>query len=415
MNTSNSKIGDVLLAKVETFGNWIVKHAKIIMPVVLAVCVIITVLVSVNAHKRGTEVQENIEANSTTVGADAEQVSATPQVPLKENDNPQIDALMNSYYSAMAEGDIDTIRSLVDEVDDEEIVRIEEKSKYQDHYPTVDIYTKAGPIENTYLVYVCSEVKFTDYEEPVPGMQAFYVCIDESGEYYIKWGDSSQSELDYISEVSLQDDVVDLNNKIAAAYNDMLAEDVELAQFLFDLQEEIKKDVGQMLAQSEESGEEAAEGGETAAETTETTETVSNVTKVKAIDVVNIRSSDSETADKLGKAAVGDEFKLLEKIGNGWSKIEYEGAEAYIKSEYLEDVQETEVAAAETSTVSNEPTGTVKVLENVRIRASASETSEKLGTAYAGDKLDLIMKQADGWTRIKYNGNVAYVKSDYVE
>ena len=52
---------------------------------------------------------------------------------------------------------------------------------------------------------------------------------------------------------------------------------------------------------------------------------------------------------------------------------------------------------------------------NVRIRKGASENSDKLGTAYAGEKLEVIMKQADGWTKIKYNGQTAYVKSDYVE
>ena len=60
-------------------------------------------------------------------------------------------------------------------------------------------------------------------------------------------------------------------------------------------------------------------------------------------------------------------------------------------------------------------TGTVTVIENVRIRASASENGEKLGTAYVGEKLEVIMKQADGWTKIKYNGKTAYVKSDFVE
>ena len=64
---------------------------------------------------------------------------------------------------------------------------------------------------------------------------------------------------------------------------------------------------------------------------------------------------------------------------------------------------------------SAQTSGTVTVKENVRIRASASENGEKLGTAYVGEKLELIMKQADGWTKVKYNGRTAYVKSDYVE
>ncbi len=151
------------------------------------------------------------------------------------------------------------------------------------------------------------------------------------------------------------------------------------------------------------------------------------MTTVKTTDVVNIRTSDSETADKLGKAAVGDEFELLEERGNGWSKIRYEDGDAFIKSEFLEP-SETRTASNEEQADEDEEeeqgqqeaagtavTGTVTVKENVRIRSGASENSEKLGTAYMGDKLEVIMKQADGWTKIKYNGKTAYVKSEFVE
>ncbi len=55
------------------------------------------------------------------------------------------------------------------------------------------------------------------------------------------------------------------------------------------------------------------------------------------------------------------------------------------------------------------------VKETVKIRKGASTNSDQLATVYAGDKLEVIMKQADGWTKIKYDGNTAYVKSDYVE
>lgn len=419
------------MAKLDSLGNWLVRHAKIVMPVVLAACVIITVIISVRANKKEAEQQENVAANSTLEDI-TEPVYVVPEVALQQNTIPEITELVNTYYTAQAAGDIDTIRSLVSDIDDSEVLRIEETSKYIDSYPSLEIYTKVGPVENTYIVYVCSELKFTDYDDLFPGMKVFYVCMNESGEYYINESEEgSENELTYIREVTLQDDVIDLNNKVAAAYNDMVAENPDLAQFILDLNEEIKKNVGGALAQETEDGETEAESeasadasGGTEENTEEGPEVV--VTKVRATDVVNIRSSDSETADRLGKAAIGDEFKLLERIENGWSKIEYEGAEAYIKSEFLEDV-ETEVVendngtgndaepAENTQTASVETNGTVTVIENVRIRSSASENSEKLGTAYAGEKLELIMKQADGWTKIKYNGRTAYVKSDYVK
>lgn len=237
-------------------------------------------------------------------------------------------------------------------------------------------------------------------------------------------------------EVQVQDDVIDLNNKVAASYNDMVNEDSALADFLIELNEEIKKNVDETLARVEgteqiASGEgdakEGSEEEETPDDESAYSETV--VTEVKTTDIVNIRTSVSETADKLGKAAVGDTFKLLETRGNGWSKVEYNGGEAYIKSDFLEPskTEVRDVASAEGAETPEEPadnnetaastatTGTVTVKENVRIRSGASETSEKLATAYAGDKLEVIMKQADGWTKVKYNGKTAYVKSDYVE
>ena len=430
MKTSNSSVGDILLAKLESLRSWLVRHAKIVMPVVLAACVIITVVISIRANKKDAEQQGDVAANSTL--EETTDVYVVPEVALQENTIPEITELIDNYYTAQAEGDVDTIRSLVSDIEESEVLRIVETSKYVENYPSLEIYTKAGPVDNTYIVYVCSELKFTDYDDLFPGMKVFYVCVDENGQYYINESEEgSDNELTYIREVTLQDDVVDLNNKVAAAYNDMVAENPELAQFILDLNDEIKKNVGGALAQEEDENDSEEAGGENeAAENTETGPEVV-VTKVRATDVVNIRSSDSETADRLGKAAIGDEFKLIEKIGNGWSKIEYEGAEAYIKSEFLEDIEtevvdnsnegnetdnETETTQEpETASVTVETNGTVTVIENVRIRSSASENSEKLGTAYVGDKLELVMKQADGWTKIKYNGKTAYVKSDYVE
>jgi len=440
MKTSNNNLGDILLAKFESLGSWLARYAKIVMPVVLAACVIITVVISIRANKKDTEQQEDVAANST-LEETTDEVYVVPEVALQENTIPEITELINTYYEAQAAGDVDTIRSLVSDIEDSEILRIVETSKYVENYPSLEIYTKAGPKDNTYIVYVCSELKFTDYDDLFPGMKVFYVCVNEDGQYYINESEEGgENELTYIREVTLQDDVVDLNNKVAAAYNDMVAENPELAQFILDLNDEIKKNVGGALAQESEEEDGSGEAGtetetaENAGTETDTAEGAGTepeviVTRVRATDVVNIRSSDSETADRLGKAAIGDEFELIEKIGNGWSKIEYEGAEAYIKSEFLEDVV-TEAAdngndgnetdngtetAQETAAVSAETNGTVTVIENVRIRSSASENSEKLGTAYVGDKLELVMKQADGWTKIKYNGKTAYVKSDYVE
>lgn len=437
MNTSNNNIQDFIRAKLELFKNWLFRYSRIIMPVVLVLCVAVTVAIAINANRREDTGEETA---GTTENIDIANVAvAVPEVPMEKDAIPEINELVKTYYQAMVEGDTDTMSRLMYKLDDTEILRAKETSKYLESYPTLEVYTKAGPKENTYMVYVYTEVKFYDYEKPIPGLTAYYVCQNEEGEYYFNVdGEEDDDILNYIRELNLQDDYIDLNNKVAAAYNDMVAEDEELREFIIDLNAEIDKNVGETLAREEGSGttaqaEESGDGEETEeAEETTPEEPAVVVTKVKATDVVNIRSSDSETADKLGKAAVGDEFTLLEERANGWSMIDYNGKNAFIKSEYLEasETMEAEAetedeedeedgdSAAQTAETGNNSTaagGTVTVKENVRVRASASEDGEKLGTAYVGEKLEVIMKQADGWTKIKYNGRTAYVKSDYVE
>jgi uncharacterized protein YgiM (DUF1202 family) len=450
MNTSNNNIQDFIKVKLGSFKNWLFRYSKIIMPVVLVLCVAGTVAVAISANKR-MNAEESVEATEGVNVELAEDRLTVPEVPLEQDAVPEINELFSTYYTAMVEGDTDTMSRLVDHLDATEILKAQETSKYIDSYPVLEVYTKPGPKEGTYVAYVYNEVKFNDYEKPVPGMRVYYVCTNENGEYYINEdGEESEEELSYIRDLNLQDDVVDLNNRAAVAYNDMVDGDETLRTFLVDLNAEIDKNVGEALARAEgsKSSEEAGEAagtetvgellGEAQIETETPDEPVTVVTKVRATDVVNIRTSDSETADKLGKAAVGEEFTLLEERGNGWSKISYEGGEAYIKSEFLEpsetmqadaggdtgddaqqedeEPEETpEPAQTDNSSDSSQVTGTVTVKENVRIRASASESSEKLGTAFIGEKLNVLMEQADGWTRIEYNGRSAYVKSDYVE
>ena len=196
---------------------------------------------------------------------------------------------------------------------------------------------------------------------------------------------------------------------------------------------------GQAQADQPEQTEE--ETGETTDETAE--ETAPVAIKARATDVVNIRVSDSEQADKLGKAQVDQEFTVLEQKENGWSKIEYEGKDAYIKSDYLEVISEEPAEAditqedntdstdnaqnttgdastdtentGSTASIGKAPGDQVKVKETVRVRKSASTDSDVLGTAYVGDTFELVMEQADGWSKVKYKGSNAFIKSEYLE
>ena len=258
MNTSNNDLKEYLLEKLEEFKGFLSRNLRIVLPAVLLVCVLITVVVAITAGRKeeaGTEVAavevEQIpeESIATTI--------TTPEVVLEENAIPEVNSFFEKYYDAMASGDLDALSTMNNYIDDTERIRIQENSKYIDQYENLDVYTKTGPVEGAYLAYVYSEIKFRDYETLVPGMQAYYLCTDDQGNLYVNDGEEDATVTSYIREVSLQDDVVDLNNKVAVAYNDMLAEDEELSAFLVDLTSTIGAAVGEALAKEE--GSEAVE------------------------------------------------------------------------------------------------------------------------------------------------------------
>ena len=443
MSRSNQNKTHFLKEKSMAAGDWVMDHTKIVMPIVLVVCVLVTVFFAINANRR-EKLEKEAEMAAANVAQEAEadqmQEKATPApvFELEKNAYPEVNDMLRTYYDAQASGDIEVVSALNTYLNEIEKIRVEELSKYIEEYPVLDVYTKPGLEENTYVAYVYSEVKFNDIDQQLPGMQTYYIGKNENNEFFINDGTYDDSVWNYIKEVTLQDDVVDLNNKVVVEYNEFLASDEELNEFVAYLKEKINEEVGEILAKAEQpEAEEAAqneaapaqeeaqaqEGQEEGQQDGETT--APNVVQMaKATDLVNIRTSDSETADKIDKAQVGQEFKLLEQRGNGWSKVEYNGKEAFIKSDYLEVTSEVSVDVAQAEPENDTPQetasaqeslGTVKVKENVRVRKSASTESESLGTAYVGEKLELLMKQADGWTRVKYNGETGYVKSDYVE
>lgn len=429
MKQSEQNKMHVLKEKFITARDWVMDHNKIVMPLVLVVCVLITVLVAVSANQRDALEKEAEQAamavNAEEAGSAVEGLES-PVFELEENAYPDINNLVRTYYDAQAAGDMEVISKLNTYLNDIEKIRVQELSKYIESYPVLNVYTKPGLAENTYVAYVYSEVKFADMEQELPGMQTYYIGQDENGDYFINDGTYDDAIWSYIKDVTLQDDVVDLNNKVVVEYNDLLAEDEELSDFIAYLKEKINEDVGEILVQAEtaDTAQEAeAQEQETEEAQADEAQTDTVVKTVRATDVVNIRSSDSEEADKIGKAQIGEEFTLLEERGNGWSKIEYNGADAFIKSDYLEVVSEETVEASAETTQEQEAepdaaqtaSGTVKVKESVRIRKSASTDGEVLGTAYAGEEYPLLMKQADGWSKIEYKGQTAYVKSDYVE
>lgn len=379
---------------------------KVLLPVA-ACAIVIAFIISIVSSNSSEDADSaaNLDKNS--------EAAQYTNEPLQENAYEDVNKLMERFFKALADGDMDTIVALRDYNDDTSLITYEKRSEYIEEYTNITCYTKPGLEENSYFVYVSYDVKIKDIDTMAPGLNAFYVYTSEDGSLKID-GDMESNVDAAFKLVTNQYDVVDLYNRIDVDYNAAVASDEALNTFMEELPGKVTTSVGEALAQLEEQNDETAtaqenENGE--AETTQPQEPEQQPQNqavnqlVRATDTVNVRKSDSEEADRIGKVSPGTELTRIEERINGWSKVIYEGSEAYIKSDYLEVISTEEAG---------EVIGSVKATTNVNVRSAASQDSEKLGVAQADTSYELLQDLGE-WYRIKYNGITGYVKAEFFE
>ena len=407
-------------------------NKKFLMPAVFVLAVVITIVIALSANKKTTQ-QAALTANESM-----SDTYVVPEVTMEENAYPEVNALINTYYTASAEGNSEVISSIYKGLEETELLKAVAAADYIEGFQNITVYTKPGPVAGSYVAYVYNEVKLYDYETAIPGLETLYICTDENGELYINGDIADSSEIEYLRQINIQDDVIDLNNEVANAYNKMVQSDETLAELLYQMRSGLQVSVGEALASSETGStdaaqEEASEEASSEESTDEETQVVTTQT-IRATDVVNIRSSDSETADILSKTTKGEEFTQLEALANGWSRIEYNGSVAYVKTEYFEVISENTVEVAEntdateenenaenessttteSTKVSSLATGKMAVSETVRLRKSESTDAEVLEMIYSGSTVNVIEQYANGWAKVEYNNKTGYIKSEFL-
>ena len=402
--------------KMKKIWDLALKNGKYVFPILVCAAVAITVVIALQAKDpRGEELEqigktiESSEETSETSSEAQEQDAA-----LVKNEDPAIGEVINTYYNALAEGNETVINSVCDKVEELDMLWFLETSKYIEYYPELEIYTKPGFGEGETIVYVCFKVKLTGKETPYPAFATHYVCTAADGSLYIQRTSLSNDANEYLHKVSEQPDVVELTNRVKVEFDDLMKEEPTLLAYMNDVSEEVKRMVGVELGSqkgdevSQENDQESQEGGEEGQGDSLQQDEEANVEEViyaVASTTVNVRKSDSQKAEKIGRVTGGTKVEVLEQLVNGWTKIVFEKKEGYVMSKYLK-VQE--------SALKYTPIGKVKATDNINVRADASTDSSKIGTLVKGDEVDLLAVEGD-WCKINFKNQIAYVKAEYVE
>ena len=354
----------------------------------------------------------------------------------QKNAYPEVNELIQNYFNAYAAGDLETLMRLATPVSEKEQGYITLFSQFVEQYQNMDFYTKSGLDSNSYMVSVYVEIKFAGVDTAAPGMDFFYVRTAEDGSLYIdnlysqynmrnKENALDTSIKNLIDEYESSEDVAKMLERIQLKYVSVVESDENLANMLNIT---IPQAVSEWVASRAESssGEtenpgESTEGEPSEGEPTDTpSETDSEQApeqvseNVKATSLVNVRAAADAGADKLGEVASGT---ILTRIGTegDWSIVEYNGGTGYIKSEFL-TTDLTSAPEGDAAASNGLPEGTEIILqETTNIRSSMSETADKVGVAYPGEKVTVVMSYAEGWTKVTWNGQTGYIKTELLQ
>ncbi len=388
------------------FRDFVLGHYQYFIVGILFVILVIVLAVFSHRHKDDKPKEAKQEEESETVDVEAEtHTDENAEIPLtteglQVDAVPEVNELINTYFTAMASGDITTLEGICSSLDDAAKIRIIERAKYTESYEDLKCYTKPGPVDQSYIVFAYYQIKFLNIDTKAPGLSSLYVCTNPDGSLYVYNGDLPENISAYIKGVAAQEDVVALLSQVDSEYSAAVEQDKTLKAFMDALPSKLDEAVANQLASGVPVQSGTSEG-----------ETATVEVPVMTTDAVRIRSSadDSGTGNVIGKAAKGDTFTRIGEEGN-WSKIKYKDTTAYIRSDYLTTADNSTGGG----TAEGGSAGTVTVNDSIRVRSSMSTdtTDNVIGKASSGDTFPL-KGESDGWYQIDYKGQTAYISSDY--
>lgn len=137
---------------------------------------------------------------------------------------------------------------------------------------------------------------------------------------------------------------------------------------------------------------------------------------------VNMRKSRSTSSKILKTLKAGTAVTVYGTVKNKWYKVEYKGKTGYIHKDYVvfdkSKVKKKKSSGnnSNSSTPSYFPEGkSITLTQTVNVRTSMSESADLVGLAYQGDVVTVVMSYAEGWTKVSWNDQTGYVKTDVLK
>ena len=229
----------------------------------------------------------------------------TPSLALEKNVYPQVNAIIQKYYKALGDKDIQGIKNVVDELDTTDEAKIT-NDQYMDGYSNVEIYTKPGLEADDYVVLARYNYKFKDIDKLVPGLSQLYVRKKGDGSLYIPMQEQSEQIQQHVTTTLQEEDVQALIQEVKEEYSKAQEEDESLRNFIANL------GVARSAAATAESG-----------------------ATVTIRSNCNMRATADASGEVMEQLAAGTQVTKTGTQGE-WLQISHDGKTGYVRSDLFE-------------------------------------------------------------------------------
>ena len=134
--------------------------------------------------------------------------------------------------------------------------------------------------------------------------------------------------------------------------------------------------------------------------------------EIVTTDYLNIRKESNTNSDIIETVSPGTKLKGVYNDGE-WYQINYNGKTAYVKSEYVYEVNYNDLLSEEDLEIKK--INYVEATTDVNIRKESNTDSEILNTLNKGQKLETTRLLDNGWYEVIYNGEKAFIIKEYVK
>lgn len=327
---------------------------------------------------------------------------------IKADQYEEVNALVDKYYTAIAEGDLSTLQEIVVPFSETDGSAVTHKSELISQYDNIICYThKDGVAKDYYIVFAYYEIYFPDVDTPVPGLETLFICKDAEDKLYINndTANLSDAQEKKLAEVLEKIEVIALFDDVETSFSIALHSDEGVAKFFEALGGDTSK---YEEPTAEPATAENTEGDDAAASTdTATTEglTLGSTDAPKQVGAVNKKmaaiinldmfQSEDSSSTVIAMINVGTLVEVKEHLASGYSKVVYNSVEGYVESNYIYDYIE----------VNDKVKGTCSYY------ASCSNVIEPLGELSEGIEYERTRYFGNGYSEIKINETYVYVKT----